>query len=288
MREAKKYKLGAFLEAGGNKVFFVNGVLSILNKENIRIDMLVGSSSAAPILLAYLLHQNTDALQLFAAKLDHNKRNFYLVHRPHFPHNKIYKDSVSYLVREYQSKKTDGHFIIFGAQMRPNLSVLEGWLATLFLIVRYGLGINLLGMFRRLFKVHEMRITERDTLGSVEMTNFILGSSTIYPFINLHRMRGSLILEGALLDMPYDEMLSGCEKKIVIHTKRGITQIVKDTLHIYADQAIPNDVLDYTGGARVIWLHRLGETVMRQNLVLLKNFIEPASVQGESLDRQNP
>lgn len=267
------YKSGAFLEAGGNKVFFVNGVLSVLDKENIKIDLLVGSSSSAPILLAYLLNQNVDALQLFAAKLDQNKRNFYLFHKPHFPHNKIYKDSVSYLVQEYQSRKPDGHFVIFGAQTSSRMAVLKGSLASMVLLLKHGLAINLLGLFRKIVKIREARITEQDKLSSVEMTDFIMGSSTIYPFIDLHRVSNSLVLEGALLGKPYDEMLSGCEKKIVIHTKQGMTQVVKDTLHIYADQPIPNNVLDYTSGARIIWLHKLGEAVMLKNLALLKSFI---------------
>src|SRR3989344_1976455 len=267
------YKSGAFLKAGGNKVFFVNGVLNVLNKENIKIDLLVGSSSSAPILLAYLLHQNVDALQLFASKLDQNKRNFYLFHKPHFPHNEIYRDSVSYLVQEYQSKNIEGHFVIFGAQTPPDMPVLKGSLASVFLTLKYGLGINLLGLFRKIFEIHEIRITEQDRLSSTEMTDFIMGSSTIYPFVDLHRMKGSLILDGSLLDMHHDEMLSDCEKKIVIHTRQGITQVIKDTLHIYANQAVPNNVLDYTSGAKVIWLHRLGEVVMLENLPLLKNFI---------------
>ncbi|HEY4487674.1 MAG TPA: patatin-like phospholipase family protein [Candidatus Paceibacterota bacterium] len=273
MTEVSKYKLGAFLEAGGNKVFFVNGILGVLNKENIKIDLLVGSSSSAPIILAYLLNQNIDALELFAAKLDKNKRNFYLFNKPHFPHHEIYKDSVSYLVQKYQSQKIDGHFVIFGARTSSNMAVLKGSLASVFLILKHGLGVNLLGLFRKILKIHEIRITERDRLSNTEMTDFIMGSSTIYPFIDLHRMKGSLILEGSLLNINRDEVLSNCEKKIIIHTKQGITRIVNDTLHIYADQAIPSNVLDYTSGARVIWLHKLGEAVMLQNLALLRDFM---------------
>ena len=171
------YKFGAFLEAGGNKVFFGNGVLSVLNKENIKIDLLVGSSSSAPIILAYLLNQNADALKLFAEKLDKNKRNFYPFHKPHFPHNKIYKDSVSYLVQEYQSKKVGGHFVIFGAQTSSSAAIFKGSLASIFLLLKHSLGINLLGLFRKILKIHETRITERDRLSGAEMTDFIMRPS---------------------------------------------------------------------------------------------------------------
>jgi len=57
------HRVGAFLEAGGNKVFFVNGILEALRREGVQIDFLVGFSSSSPITLAYILGQNKKILK---------------------------------------------------------------------------------------------------------------------------------------------------------------------------------------------------------------------------------
>src|SRR4051812_23879254 len=98
------HKIGAFLEAGGNKVFFVNGILSVLKREQIPVNLYVGFSSSAPILVATLLGRNREVMESFARKLESNKRNFYFFRRPHFPQNDIYKDSVLLLAEDYTRK----------------------------------------------------------------------------------------------------------------------------------------------------------------------------------------
>ena len=124
----------------------------------------------------------------------------------------------------------------------------------------------------------EARITNKNILSRAELTSFIMGSSTIFPFIKPHYLNESLILDGGLLDIDYENLLSDCEKKIIIHTEKGKTSTVGNTLHIYSDERIPNNMLDYTNGSKVIWLHKLGENVMSRNISLLKSFIGQAKV----------
>ena len=273
-----KYKLGVFLEAGGNKVFFVNGVLSILDKENIKIDMLVGLSSSAAILFAFLFGKSLYAVNLFAHKLDHNNKNFYLLRKEHFPHNEIYGSSVSHLLEEYPAKEIFSDFLILGSSTPRKWVTFKATLATFFLILKYGFKINLLKYFRDAFDVSEARITNKNILSRAELTSFIMGSSTIFPFIKPHYLNESLILDGGLLDIDYENLLFDCEKKIIIHTEKGQTSTVGNTLHIYSDERIPNNMLDYTNGSKVIWLHKLGENVMSRNISLLKSFIGQAKV----------
>ena len=110
-----KNKLGVFLEAGGNKVFFANGVLSILGRENIKIDLLVGLSSSAAILFAFLFNKSLYAVDFLAHKLDQNRKNFYLLRKEHFPHDEIYESSVSHLLEEYPTKEIFSDFLILGS-----------------------------------------------------------------------------------------------------------------------------------------------------------------------------
>jgi hypothetical protein len=270
---ARKYKVGAFLEAGGNLVLFCNGVMGVLNREDIHIDYLVGLSSSAPIVFAYMLNMNTRVAQIFYSKLIHNKRNFYVCKKPYFPHNDIYESSVTDILNGYDMHATTPDFLILGSRTTARLSRLKGLCATLFLVFAYGLKIDLLGLYRHIFHVEPMYVGRYDGLTRTELIDFVMGTSTIYPFIGLHYVRDQLILEGALWAPDYREFLSDCERKIVIHTSIGKTEVVEDTFHIYADERMPNNILDYTNGPEILRLHALGERVMNENLQLLRDFI---------------
>lgn len=272
--DARTYKVGAFLEGGGNKIFFSDGVLDVLKREGIQIEYLVGLSSSSPVLLAYIVGQNGAIPGQFAEKLNHNEQNFYFFRRPHFPHDKIYEDAVLSLVRDFLAHGDYGHFAILGAKTSSRFAAAKAFLASVAFILKDGLGLDVLKNFRRVFNISEVRMTEKEKLSDTELTNFIMGSSTIYPFIGVRPTQDSLILDGGLLEADPQVELANCEKKIVIHTKRGVTSRDGDTFHIYADQPIPPNVLDYTNGEAVLRLYTLGTTVMTQHLPLLKEFIQ--------------
>ncbi|MDB5238316.1 MAG: hypothetical protein JWM46_586 [Candidatus Kaiserbacteria bacterium] len=268
------HKVGAFLEAGGNKVFFVNGILSILRREQVSVDLFVGSSSSAAIIVATLLGQNREVMESFAQRLDSNKRNFYAFKRPHFPQNKIYKDSVRSLSDDYIRSRPIGAFNIIAARTSIRLVSLKCFLSSVVLALSFGAGINAISLFRKMFKITELRITEKDRLSPEELSSFIMGSSMIYPFIKPHTFKDSLLLEGALMEPKFERELAQCQKRIVIHTEQGTSHKIGDTFHFFSDRPIPSNILDYTNGAAVHNLHAMGESVAEAQLQLLKNFLE--------------
>lgn len=267
------HHIGALLEAGGNKVFFVNGVLSVLAEQNIHIDYLVGYSSAAPIVLAHFSARHTDILNDFAARLDANPQNFYWFKRPHFPQDRIYGNAVTNLVTAYRSQARDGKYTIYGAASAPNAPVFKSLATSNALLFRYSFGINFLGLYRRMLGIRMITATETSDYTADEFSRFIMGTSSLYPFISYYTVRGELILEGAVLEITPEAALSNCSKKIMIHTERGATGAVGDIFHIYADAAIPNNVLDYTSGAAITSLHAHGADVMRRNIDALRTFL---------------
>lgn len=269
----KKHRTAVFIEAGGNKVFFANGVLDVLYRENIIFDKAAGFSSASPIILAYLLGLSNKALDIFAKKLNQNKKNFYFFEANHFPHNKIYKDSVSELIEGHPLKDIESDFVIYASQTSASWSKLKGSLASVILLLRFGFRINLLKYFGKAFFIKSATLTKESLLSKREVLDFIIGSSTIYPFINLYYVKGVLILDGALLDLDYKQVLSDAQKKVIIHTEQGETKQIGDIFHIYADKPVPSNVLDYTDGSKIIELHKLGQTVMEDTLPLLMRFL---------------
>lgn len=267
------YKVGIFLEAGGNRVFFANGVLNVLGNENIRIEYLVGFSSSAPVIFAYLQKKNDHVARMFARALDCNEKNFYLFGREHFPHDEIYRNAVADILADYDKGSATPDFVILGTRTSKTVPRLKALLSTFLLVLKHGLNINLLKAFRRISRMEEMRVDTKSDLSREELVEFIMGTSTLYPFIGLHYARGSLILEGALLVPEYKVMLSNCDKRIVIHTEQGATEVIDGTLHICADEPVPNNVLDYTDGSKVLQLHEAGRRVMTKHLPLIREFI---------------
>ncbi len=269
-------RIGAFLEAGGNKVFFVNGVLSVLSREGIEIDFLAGYSSASPIMLAHFAGLHTPILEDFAARLDANTKNFYWLRRPHFPQDRIYGGAVSALVHEYRSHLPLGSFAIYGAATTPVYPVLKSVTASLFLLIRHMLGINLLGFARWLLGIETRIIDEHTDISRERLTRFIMGSSSLYPYISHYRVGHDLILEGALLEIRPLDALRDCAKKIVIHTEQGRSGVVDGVFHVYSQDPIPNNIIDYTSGSAIRALHAHGEHVMRAHIAALRAYAHSA------------
>ncbi len=273
--------------SGGNKVFFVNGILTVLNEENIKIDKIVGFSSSSVIIFPFLFKKTKQALAFFAKQLDENPQNFYWFRKPHFPHDEIYEKGVEEALKGY-SRNIPSDFFLIGSKTSKDWQFFKLFFSSVSLALRYVFKINVLNFLRGSFNIKKIVITNRDNLSKDELKNFIMGCSTIYPFISPHYFRGSLILEGDLFEPTYKKYLSDCEKKIIIHTHKGRTRVVKNVFYIHSEEIIPNNVVDYTNSSNIIYLHKLGESVMRKNLLQLKSFIgssEKVSTQGSVADR---
>ncbi len=269
----KKYEIGLFLDAGGNKAFFVNGVLDIFNKEAFKIDKVVGYSSSAAIVFSYLFNKTKFAVDLFETKLNENEKNFYWFRENHFPHDKIYESGIAQTLQEYPEGISSDYFIIATITSK-SFKFFKLVLASLLLGLRVVFKINLMKLFRKMLGITEIVVTNMDNLSRGELTSFIMGSSTIYPFIQPRYLNGKLIMEGGLLDIEHESYLNDCNKKIIIHTVKGKTRIVGNVLHIYSHKRIPNNVLDYTDGSKVVKINKIGESAALKNLQLIKKFID--------------
>jgi hypothetical protein len=271
---SKKYKLGVFLEAGGNMVFFSNGVLKKLKEENIKIDYLVGYSSSSAIILGYLFDCFDYSLEVFGDQLNNNKNNFYLFQRNHFPHNHIYKNSVEKLLNNFSKngRNCETEFTIFASKTANKFVTIKVLLASVVLLLNK-MGLNFKKVFNKIFKIQLFEVNSRIINDLEGLLNIIMGSSCIYPFIKPHFYEGNLILEGELVKSGYQKYFENCERGIFVHTDIGKTHIMDNVLHIYSGKAIPFNILDYTDGHKLEVMQKAGEDEVWSNLDLIKKFV---------------
>ncbi|MCD4705010.1 hypothetical protein K8R66_02950 [bacterium] len=269
-------KVGIFLEPGGNKSFFINGVLKVFHEEKINLDHLIGFSSSSAILFTHLFGCHDYSLDIFRKKLKKNKHNFYLNKKEIFPHNKIYESAITEMFDIHYNSliniKTS--YTILASQTTIKFKKTKGLIITIAIILRF-LKINLHPLIKKLLGIKSLYI-QSDEIKKMSQQNIIkliMGSSTLYPFIKLHTLNEKLILEGDLAEANPIELLSKFDKKIFIHITQGKTRIKNNILHIYSSQPIPNNILYYTGDSGIKALHDSGEKEAKNNMTLIKNYI---------------
>jgi len=268
-------KIGVFLGSGGNKVFFVNGVLKVFAEEKINLDHLIGLSSSSAVLFIHLLNCHEHSLDIFGNRLKKNKHNFYFNKKEKFPHNKIYKSAITEMFNTYGLPKNNKiSYTIIATQTEPKSKKIKGLIATLVMGLKF-LKINILPGIKKILEIKPLYIQsdEIKKMSQKEITNLIMGSSTIYPFIKLNVLNEKLILEGDLAEVDPIKLLAKFDKKIIIHTTRGNTEIKNNILHIYSSQPIPNDILDYTDDTTIRTLYENGKKDTQDNLDLIKNYL---------------
>lgn len=271
--------VGVLLKPGGNKVFFVNGVLKVFKQENIVVDHLIGYSSSSAILFAHLFSCHDHVLDLFGSRLKDNKRNFYLFKKEKFPHNNIYKGAVQDMFA-HKSFQIDNNtsFSIIATQTSKKLMKFKGLAATISLALEE-FGIRVLPIFQNACGISSLCYDSRSSqkISNDDLINLIIGSSTIYPFIKLHTLDDALVLDGALARVDPMMYLDEFNKKIIIYTKKGKTCIKDGVLHIYSRQNVPNNILDYTDDSKIKTLQQLGEMEAKNHIHLIKEYVHDTS-----------
>jgi predicted patatin/cPLA2 family phospholipase len=276
-------KIGAFLDSGGNKVFFVNGVLKILEKENVNIDHLIGLSSSSAILFAHLFSCHDYILEVFGNQLKNNKKNFYFLGNNKFPHNKIYKSSIQSIFTNHNSnRKSKISYSIIATRTPPTFKKTKGIVTTIAMGIKK-LGLNTFPIMKSLLNISKISYDSRTShkLSDNDLINFIMGSSTIYPFIDLYTLEGQLILDGGLAEINPLDYLREFDKKIIIHTEKGETCIKDGILHIYSSHKIPNNILDYTDNTKIKLLQNYGENDAKKNIKLIKTYTSTNNTQNK-------
>jgi hypothetical protein len=269
-------KVGVFLEPGGNKSFFTNGVLKIFYKEEIKLDHLIGFSSSSAILFTHLFGCHDYSLNIFKNKLKENEHNFYFNKKEIFPHNKIYKSAITEMFNTYGNlinNKTS--YTIIATQTTLKFKKIKGFIVTIAMSLSL-LKINIKPLVKKILKIKPLYVQsdEIKKMSQQNIINLIMGSSTIYPFIKLHTLNKKLILEGNLAEAEPIKLLSKFDKKIFIHITQGNTKIENNILHIYSSQPIPNDILNYTNDSEIETLYNNGEKEVKNNIALIKNYLE--------------
>ncbi|MBT6995785.1 patatin-like phospholipase family protein [Candidatus Woesearchaeota archaeon] len=266
--------LGIFLGSGGNKVFFVNGVLKVFSEESIHIDHLVGLSSSSAIIFAHLFSCHDYILEVFGSQLKRNESNFYLLGKEKFPHNEIYESSVRSMFDNFEDNSSNTSYSIIASKTSNSLMRTKAVIASLAMGLRQS-GINIYPPIKKTLGITQLTYDSRssEVLSNNDLIDLIVGSSTIYPFIGLHTLDNKLILEGELAEVDPLDYLIEFDKKIIINTEQGITRVENGVLQIYSSQKIPNNILDYTDDSKIRTLQNNGESEARKNLDLITDYI---------------
>lgn len=94
-------EIGVFLCGGGNKVLFGDGFLNELESRGIKPDYWTSKSASGGIMIGQLLGRSNELLRIFLSKCRKNKKNFYLLRREHFPHDRMLRTSLLELIDRY-------------------------------------------------------------------------------------------------------------------------------------------------------------------------------------------
>ena len=62
-------------------------------------------------------------------------------------------------------------------------------------------------IFRKICGISKLIISSKDNLKTSDLVNVIMGSSTIYPFIDLYYFNDKLLLDADFLELDYKDYL---------------------------------------------------------------------------------
>ncbi|MBS3073901.1 patatin-like phospholipase family protein [Candidatus Pacearchaeota archaeon] len=270
----KSYHLGIFLEGGGIRTFYGGGVIDGLKKVSVKPDFYCGISASAGTIFGNMFNCNKAIIDIFGKKCNNNSKNFYFFRKPHFPHNAMMEGALLEIFKKHiknpNNKEEWG--ITSGITPKDN-SYLKTHLVLYLMVLKNVFHINLFKIFRRIFEVKEERVSSDNNLSSREIVNFIMGSSSIYPFIKPHYYMGKLLLEANCLDLDYEKCLSDCKKGIIIYNREGKSYIKDNILHFYSSQKLEWNILDYTSKEKLQELRKIGISEAKKQKEMIKKFI---------------
>jgi len=267
----RKKDLGMFLGGGGNKVFFNLGFIQELRRQGVSPSLLVGVSASSSIMFEEILGCEGFSLKSFGKRLRENKKNFYLFSKNHFPHNDIYKNSIDELFRQHKKfSEINIHWKILASQSSKRFYRTKCFLSSLILLLERSFMKNFL---LKIFGVKERIFDSKENFSKKDLINIIMGSSTIYPFIQPHFYEDNLILEGGLINVNYNSLFQKNKKILVIIPEKGETKIIRGRLHIFSSINVLSNVLDYTNEKKIFDLYNQGRNEAKMQLGIIKNYL---------------
>jgi len=265
-------KFGILLNGGGNRVFFNLGFLQELRKHGIRPSLFVGVSASSAVMFEEIFGGNGESLKYFGDRLNKNKKNFYWINRPHFPHNGIYETSIKEIFEKYwNTSKSKVAWKIVAAKTKPNFVVLKCFISSFLLLLR---GTALSNYILKSLGIKNVIFSSKDYFSKEEIINIIVGSSTIYPFICPHFYKKSLILDGGLFNVDSKSIFKGFDKVIVLRPVKGVSEVRDKKLYIFPSKKIPFNVLDYTNGDKLSEMYAFGKEEAQSQLAAIKKYLQ--------------
>jgi hypothetical protein len=269
----KMHKLGIFLEGGGIRTFYGGGVIDELKALGVRPDYYVGISASAGTIFGNMHDCSEEIIKIFGKKCDENKKNFYWTKKPHFPHNEMMGGALGEIFSRHIPRPNSKDYAIIAGITSKNNEIAKKYAVSILMLGKI-LGINFFDKLRKTLNIEEAKITQKDGLTGKEIVNFIMGSSSIYPFIKQHYYQGKLLVEVNSLNLDYEKILRGCNKGIIIHNAKGKTFIRGKMLHLYSKKTLEWNILDYTSKEKLQELRKEGKRQVREQIGMIRAFLK--------------
>ncbi len=269
----ERHKLGIFLEGGGIRTFYGGGVIDEIKNLGIKPDFYVGISASAGTIFGGMFNCSDKIIEIFGKKCDDNSKNFYFFRKPHFPHNEMMEEALIEIFKKCIKKPNNKEWEIISGITVKKKTYLKTHLVLYLMILKNIFHINLFKYFRKFLDIREKMINNNDKMEGKEIVNFIMGSSSIYPFIKSHYYENNLLVEANCLDLNYEKCLGNCKKGIVIYNQEGKSYMKNNILHLYSTQKLEWNILDYTSKEKLQKLRKIGINEVKKQKEIIKKFI---------------
>lgn len=246
--------LGLAIYAGGNHVFYIAGLIKYFQEQGLKFDVLATYSSGAAI-TPYILNNNIDdAIKVFKDLTKDNKKNFYFSNlfsksKPALPHNYIYSTAIEQSVeRNNFPKNTPCRVITSGFKGNRYITATSAFIIIMMHYLTYNFNKNIFfKLFKKVFNIKANIIELNNLSNKQDISNVIIGTSTIPPFIKIRRFNNLFMLDGAHSLITPIDALDDCENVLVINTNHVHRVTRSGVIQISPINKITENPLNYAG-----------------------------------------
>jgi len=268
MHDESTEKLGLAIYAGGNHIFYVAGVLKYLFEHGLKYDALATYSAGGAILPLIVSNIFDEKIEVFKKLTDNNKQNFYGTHilsgRYPFPQDSIYKKTIlkTLDVDDIRNCEKDIRVIVSTFRSTRFFAPLIAAISFIFLAF-YGATkkytkLHILRLFKYLFSIKNQVVSLNELSSKKEIVNYILGSSTIFPFIKLRKLKNEYMLDGKFSMLSPIGELRDCTHVLSIHA-HGTVVPDRDNLYtLFPYEKVKAGPLDYAGSESFLSAYKQG------------------------------
>jgi predicted acylesterase/phospholipase RssA len=251
----KSYDLGFFLKGAGNGVFYSLGVVSCLREKGISPDLIAGFSSSSAVIFEEIIGCYDEGRSIFKEKISENKKNFYFFRKEHFPHDRIYRSTVSKIVSKYNPEKRLMDWRIVAVLTSKRFTTLK----RIFSLIGLKLGEILpKSLILKILAAKSIYLNSWDNPNNSEIENMIMGSSSLYPAIKTYHHKDKLILDGGLHNFEHKDILNNSKKGLIISPFERSVKERNNYLYVGPEKKIEIHLLDYNTAENIDDLFQRG------------------------------